>query len=275
MNNLCDSIDTLSMAYLDDELAAEELRDLELHLRDCAACRAHVDAERDAIAELRRRLAPPPAPDLLRRRLMVALDAEDAQTARAPRTSWILPGAASVAAVAALVLFFVSRTNPPAATKPAAPSIAEQLVQQQVRSPRIAPNPDSSRFQMDVGDGRKGALGLTQQPRDTTETLRLRKVASWDSTFRGREVTTQLFQLGDAVIQASVFDADGWDLAAGSGERINYAGLDLRYGYADGVAMVIYQSADNTGFVFSATDLAADDLMKLVATRDLVSLVAR
>ena len=38
--SLCESIDTLSMAYLDDELAAEERRELELHLHRCASCRA-------------------------------------------------------------------------------------------------------------------------------------------------------------------------------------------------------------------------------------------
>ena len=46
MSNLCHSIDTLSMAYLDDELAAEERRELELHLGECASCRGHLDGER-------------------------------------------------------------------------------------------------------------------------------------------------------------------------------------------------------------------------------------
>ena len=35
---LCDSIDTLAMAYLDDELATEERHELETHLLDCTAC---------------------------------------------------------------------------------------------------------------------------------------------------------------------------------------------------------------------------------------------
>ena len=40
--SLCESIDTLAMAYLDDELASEERRELETHLHDCNACRAEV-----------------------------------------------------------------------------------------------------------------------------------------------------------------------------------------------------------------------------------------
>ena len=56
MTKLCDSIDTLAMAYLDDELADAELRDLELHLLDCGACRALVDTERQVMDGLRRQL---------------------------------------------------------------------------------------------------------------------------------------------------------------------------------------------------------------------------
>jgi len=35
--SLCESIDTLAMAYLDDELAAEERHELEAHLTECTA----------------------------------------------------------------------------------------------------------------------------------------------------------------------------------------------------------------------------------------------
>ena len=55
--SLCDSIDTLSMAYLDDELAAEERRELELHLTECTSCRAHLDGERAEQATLHRALS--------------------------------------------------------------------------------------------------------------------------------------------------------------------------------------------------------------------------
>ncbi len=61
--SLCTSIDTLAMAYLDDELAGEERRELELHLHDCATCRKHVDSESEELGVLRGKLAAPPAPD--------------------------------------------------------------------------------------------------------------------------------------------------------------------------------------------------------------------
>ncbi|MBC7977959.1 MAG: zf-HC2 domain-containing protein, partial [Myxococcales bacterium] len=67
--SLCQSIDTLSMAFLDDELAAQERRELELHLIDCATCRVHVDAERAEIAMVRKALVAPPASAIFKARL--------------------------------------------------------------------------------------------------------------------------------------------------------------------------------------------------------------
>src|SRR5215510_8498335 len=62
---LCQSIETLSMALLDDELVAEERRELELHLLDCASCRQRVEAERADLELIRKALVAPPAAALL------------------------------------------------------------------------------------------------------------------------------------------------------------------------------------------------------------------
>jgi len=106
--SLCKSIDTLSMAYLDDELATEERHELEAHLTECVDCRGHVDEERADRQLVHRALAAPPAPDLLRARLVRALDAEDEAATRAGRrrwTQWLLPGSAVLAAAAAIAVF--------------------------------------------------------------------------------------------------------------------------------------------------------------------------
>src|SRR5262245_65796919 len=86
--SLCNSIDTLAMAFLDDELAAEERRELELHLLDCASCRQHVDGERADISLVRKALVAPPASAMLKARIARALDDEDAQAARRERRRW-------------------------------------------------------------------------------------------------------------------------------------------------------------------------------------------
>jgi anti-sigma factor RsiW len=106
--SLCQSIDTLSMAFLDDELAAEERRELELHLLDCASCRHHVEGERADIDLVRRALVAPPASALLKVRIARALDAEDVAAARRERrrwSQWLLPGSAMAAAAAAILVF--------------------------------------------------------------------------------------------------------------------------------------------------------------------------
>jgi anti-sigma factor RsiW len=106
--HLCSSIDTLAMAYLDDELAATERHELEAHLTECSACRAHLEGERADQASIVRALAAPPAPDLLRRRIALALDEADRAAAREQRRRWtrhMLPGSAILAAVAAIAVF--------------------------------------------------------------------------------------------------------------------------------------------------------------------------
>jgi len=113
---LCQNIETLAMTFLDDELVAEERRELELHLLDCASCRQRVDTERTEIALIRKALVAPPAPALLKARITRVLDAEDAAAIRRERgrwSRWLLPGSAMAAAAAALLVVFVGMSGAP------------------------------------------------------------------------------------------------------------------------------------------------------------------
>jgi anti-sigma factor RsiW len=92
------------MAYLDDELAAEERHEIETHLTECASCRTHVDGERGDLEVLRKALTAPAAPDLLRAKIARALDEED-RVVRRRWASYLLPGSAMVAAAAAIAVF--------------------------------------------------------------------------------------------------------------------------------------------------------------------------
>src|SRR5262249_6906779 len=112
---LCENIETLSMAFFDDELVAEERRELELHLLGCASCRQRVDADRADLEMIRKALVAPPAPVLLKARIGRALDAEDAAALRSQRrqwSRWLLPGSAMAAAAAALLVVFVGVGGP-------------------------------------------------------------------------------------------------------------------------------------------------------------------
>ena len=128
--SLCESIDTLAMAYLDDELAAEERHELEAHLTECTSCRTHVEGERGDHDLLRRALAAPPAPDLLRAKIGRALDAED-RAARRRWSQYLLPGSAVLAAAASIAVFVAVK---PQGGEPRANSpVAKQAVLAETR----------------------------------------------------------------------------------------------------------------------------------------------
>lgn len=136
MLKLCDDIDTLSMMLCDGELADAELRDVELHMIDCAVCRAHVDRDRGFLGELRLNLVPPPTPEVVRQRLSRALDEVD----RARRPSWrnlALPGAAAIAAAAALLVFVTMRDPAPTRTATTARTPTTALTAMQPDARRV------------------------------------------------------------------------------------------------------------------------------------------
>jgi hypothetical protein len=242
MTSLCASIDTLAMTYLDDELADEELRDFEMHMIDCAGCRARVDAERDALADLRSRLAPPATPDVVRARLRATLDAEDDRASRDERKSrvagWLLPGAASVAAVAALVLFAFSRIP-----EPAPESVASDVVRTQMKSPEIV-------IPTSVGEA---------MPIDAP----VFGVAEWrGQTTQRREVVNRLYRVRlapgvERALQRSDFDARGLALEPGV-----YS--------VDGQIVVAYRTSNGRAYLFSSPDLAVQDMVSVIERFDLV-----
>ena len=114
MNLQCADIDALIQTFIDDELASEDQRRFEQHIADCGDCSSLVKTEIALHDQLRNALAPPPAPPELRARIQDALDREDHMNGagRAPLRNWILPGAASVAAAAALALFIMGSNHP-------------------------------------------------------------------------------------------------------------------------------------------------------------------
>ncbi len=102
----CDDMKLLAMPYVDGELAAPEVREVELHLRGCEPCRVTLVVEQ-ARAEALRARGKPSAPPGVRDRLATALDLEDATAGhlRVGHGPWILPLLSSMIALVALVLF--------------------------------------------------------------------------------------------------------------------------------------------------------------------------
>lgn len=263
MNKLCDSIDTLAMSYLDDELAEEELRDFELHLHDCGGCKDRVDRDRASTAELRRRLAAPPAPDLLRARLTRALDAEDAAASRAMRRQrvdrWVLPGAASVAAVAALAVFVVNRPGDSAG------ALAQEAVRQNTRSAPLEVQGASTEAWV-----RRYYRPDVTPPRfdDGSVQLAGARLTSID----GRDAAQFFYQLVTPErsydIKALTFDAHGVDW--GAMQQVDVDGALLRVEREAGNNLVIFVDGEGFAYAFTSRDLPLDQLAGLVVHSDLV-----
>ncbi len=122
MPTQCSDIDTLTQTYLDGELAERDLHDFESHIASCSECAILLRAEADFHSNLRDCLTGPPANDLLKQRIELALDTEDDSAQRSKRRNWLswsLPGASVLAAAAALALFALDTMHvAPAAKQP-------------------------------------------------------------------------------------------------------------------------------------------------------------
>ena len=264
MTKHCDSIDSLAMTYLDGELADEELRDFELHMLGCAGCRGKVDGEAETLADLRRKLAPPPAPELLRARIARALDAEDRKAARADLRSrvgsWLLPGAATVAAAAALLVFVAMRT-PDSAGEP----VTRIAVRQHMRGAPLevtgaattpwiqrhySPEVEPPRF----ADSAARVAGA-----------RLTDVMGRQALQIFYDVTSR--QGGHYGMQTFIFDGRGVQL---EGQPLTVGGRDLRIDEYDGYRVVLFRDVDGLAYVFTSDDLSRDQLVDLVGNSNLV-----
>jgi anti-sigma factor RsiW len=268
--SLCQSIDTLSMAFLDDELAGEERRELELHLLDCASCREHMDAQRADLDLVRTALVAPPASALLKARIARALDAEDAAVMRSERRRWsqrLLPGAAMVAAAAAIALFV--GLGGPASQSSALGDIARQ---------------QTERWPLEVqGDGTgpwlRAHFAPVEPPSFTEPGIALHGARLMPNGILNHDAA--LLQYGVSIGESRVTltaivvkDLRGDELSGGQPYQVG--GLILRLHNADGMPAVTYVDRYNhVGYVFASQRLTAHELLRLVGSTDLIARAAQ
>jgi mycothiol system anti-sigma-R factor len=265
----CSDIETLAQTYLDGELAEHDLSDFETHLAECDQCRAHVDDEVGFRRVLRRNLSAPAAPESLRDRIAASLDAEDvqrAEVARKRRWSWVLPGTASFAAAAALVLFVMQRT-PEQHTKistAAAAEVGTEAVKSHIRRPPVevqgaAVNPwirENFRPQVAI-------------PRFRSRTVNL--LGARLSRLRGRDAAQLFYKVRRGArlydVQAHILDAKDLDLRAPARYRV--AGMDMWVDKRFGYNIVKFKDHNGIAYVFTS-DMDASELIKLLLRSDLL-----
>jgi anti-sigma factor RsiW len=266
--SLCHSIDTLSMAFLDDELAAEERRELELHLLDCASCRQQVDGERADLELVRNALVAPPAPTLLKARITRMLDAEDVAVARRERrrwSAWLLPGSA-MAAAAAAILVFVGAGAPDERERS---GITHDVAKQEIHSLPLEVQGAST------GPWLRDHFAPVEPPQFTEPGIALlgarllpNGIANHDAALLSYLVTIGVNRVTLTAVVLKELRGD--DL--GGGQAYQVGNLILRVHDTDGMPAVTYvDPRRGVGYVFTSERLSADELMRLVVSTDLIT----
>jgi anti-sigma factor RsiW len=261
--SLCESIDTVSMMFLDDELAAEERRELELHLLDCASCRQHVDHQRAELDMVRKALVPPLAPALLKARIARALDAEDAIALRSERrrwSQWMLPGSAMLAAAAAIVVF----VGVGASSSPTHPVVND--ARKQNRSLPLEVQGASTEPWV------RDHFPPIEPPRFTEPGIALRGARLLPNGIANHDAVMLRYEIGDSRVALAAFvlkDLRADEFGGGDAYQVGKLILRLHEGRAPVVTYV--DRRDNVGYVFVTDQLTAYELLRLVGSTDLIA----
>lgn len=267
--SLCKSIDTLSMAYLDDELAGEERHELEAHLTECAACRAHLEQERADVSLVRRALVAPAAPDMLRARIARALDKEERIESAAQRRRWyqyLLPGSAMAAAAAAIALFVgVQAPGQNNATRTA--TVVHEAAIEGTR-----PMAFEVRGQ-ETGPWLQTKLAVTP-PKFSEPGAKVLGATPLLAGINGHEAAAISYEVnltGNPFILSVVVmrNVEPDELAEGQAVRLNNRTVHVMQS-PEGVNMVSYVDAEGLGYLFMAPQLTPNQLVWLVGRTNLV-----
>jgi anti-sigma factor RsiW len=262
--SLCESIDTLAMAYLDDELAPEERRELETHLTECTSCRGEIDGARADQSLIQGSLVAPRATDTMRMRLLRSFDEADRETARADRkrmSSWLLPGGAIAAAAAAILVFVGVGMQQPQREHGSIAHVAAAQLRSAQPLETVSSNPGESE-QLFTG---------TDVPtfEDTSSKLigkRLVNVdghraglAAFEITLNGRRATLKVLVVPD------LHDGEMTD-----GDETQAKGRWVHVGQDQGLPFVTYIDKNRNGYMFTSESLSAEELIDLVGKTSLV-----
>lgn len=260
--SLCESIDTLAMAYLDDELAPEERHELETHLTECTSCRTELDSARGEQSLIQNALVAPRPTDTMRMRIARSFDEVDREAARAERrrlSSWLLPGGAIAAAAAAILVFVGVGIQPHHQHA----SIAQAAVTQINGTAPFAvdtPNGETQQY---------FAMGAPPRIADSSSHELERRhvsVSGHDGALFAYEITLG----GHRAVLKLLVVTDLHDGEMTEGDETQANGRWVHVGHVQGQPFVTYIDAQRNGYMFTSDTLSADQLIELVGKTSLV-----
>lgn len=277
--SLCKTIDTLAMAYLDDELATEERHELEAHLTECATCRATLEGERADRSMIRRALAVPAAPDMLRAKISRALDEADRKESKEQRRRWssyLLPSSAIAAAAAAIALF-VSGQVPQ--SQPKVASVAVDAAKQASRSLPLEVQGASTGpwLQEHFAEDVQPPVFADPQQQSGTQLIGARLLPNG---LNGHDAAMMQFQVrlpNKAPFLLSVLavhDLKDDEMRDGTPVRVNDRTLfvfQTKDQRGMPVPVVSYVAPNRLGFMFVAPEISANELISLASRVNLVA----
>jgi anti-sigma factor RsiW len=263
---ICKSIDTLAMAYLDDELAAEERHELETHLTECTECRGRLDQERSDQSVIRRALVAPLPPDMMKARLARALDAEDTAAAKEQRRRWyryLLPGSAMVAAAASIALFVGVQVTP----EHVAGNVAHQATRHATRSLPLEVQGAST------GPWLRQHFASVEPPQIVEPGTQLLGARLMPGAINGHDAAALSYQIRSGAspfILSVLVVRDLGEDEMREGFPMEVAGRKVYLVESDGQAVVTYVDRNHMGYMFMAPELSVNELVRLVSRTDLV-----
>ena len=269
--SLCESIDTLAMAYLDGELASQERHELDLHLTECTACRAEIDGARADQALIQISLVAPRMSDTMRMRLVKALDSADkvtaiesAKTQRRKLSQFVLPGTAILAAAAAIAVFV--GVNVKSSSSTVVGSIARAGVRQQIRAlPLEVEGPRTGNWVRQFA-----AVNPPQVAQTGSQLLGARMLPNGVNGHDGTLLSYDIVVNNQHVVMSVLVIKDVRPDELSEGEELDVEGRTVRVITSDGHTAVTTLDADHRGYMFMSDELPLKDLISLVGRTSLV-----
>ncbi len=261
----CRDIPTLLAAYLNGELDGPDREAFEKHSDTCQACAQALREEALFVSRIKDALATPPAPDMLRQRLSLALDGEDRAylaSVRRQRLAWALPGGAAIAAAAALVLLVLSRTG----GLPESSPVAQEVIRQRFETIPV------------MRTGSRGELSRVAQevvhvpirpPRFAHPNVKLRGIGETQMLGRPSVVFVYEDHRSGKQNRVDLYVLDSRGLKLGGSSRREIDDRELWLSEQNGIATVSYKDDQGIGYVFRS-DMSANELADLVQHSDLL-----
>ena len=261
----CSETAPLVQSCLDGELTDAEERALCDHVSQCGVCRKRMSREerfRDAIRE---HLAPPSAPDRFHEQLTHALAEEERAEVRARRhaqLSWALPGAATVAAAVALLVFATDRLAPANDQAPLTHEAASRVI----GSSPVVVQENHRDMSRSLNDYLRVPI---RPPRFSDDNVEL---YGWrPSHLHGRQAAELVYRVFRSegrqyTMRLHLLESSNIDLR--SQDRREIGGQTIWVDSPLGMSSVTYQDRQGIGYVF-ISDMPQHDLVDLVLGSDL------